>query len=126
MSYVNDVTDKSTPTKKSKVFLTPTFMPSLRFNFGECENGFYKTFLIAILIQSIEMCFWVVLIHSISRVWCPKDLFSVTVCKGFTMELLRPCSGHVMVRGSQGRDDMVMADFSWMISRKTNCNDDKY
>ena len=45
------------------------------------------------------MWFLVVLIHSISRVWCPKDLFSVTVCKGFTMELLRPCSGQVMVRG---------------------------
>ena len=56
------------------------------------------------------MCFWVVLIHSISRVWCPKDLFSVPVCKGFTMELLRPCSGQVMVRGSQGRDDIIMAD----------------
>ena len=28
---VNDVTDKSTPTKK--LFLTPTFVPSLRFHF---------------------------------------------------------------------------------------------
>ena len=35
---------------------------------------------------------------------------SVSLSKGFAMKLLRPCSGQVMVRGSQGRDDIIMAD----------------